>query len=124
MVTEILEPTALAGTSSDVTVTAGSTNTVAIFQGVSMDNLLLPNGVDNFLLPAGAGSFLLLPSANQASKKLNKSDWGDIQLKDPDGEYFSSGLTLRHNARFKTLGPGVWRLVKTATPREFGFQSE
>lgn len=124
MVTQVLEPTALAATSSDVTIAAGSTNTVAIFQGVTMDNLLLPSGTDNFLLPAGAGSFLLLPTASQSSKVMDKSDYADIQLKDPDGEYFNSGMQLRHNARFKTLGPGIWRLSKPITPREFGFQSE
>jgi len=152
MPSQILEPTALAGISADVTIAAGSTNTVAIFQGLSSDNLklpdgisdfllspisdgssfLLPDGVSDFLLPDGVSqllisteqSFLLLPQANQSSKILDKNDWADIQLKDPDGEYQSSGLQLRHNGKFKTLGPGVWRIVKPATPREFGFQSE
>ena len=125
MVTQVLEPTALAGTSSEVTIAAGSTNTVAIFQGKSASgsNFKLPNGVDDFLLPGGT-DFLLLPLANQGSVTLGKKDWADIQLKNPEGTFESSGLTLRHNARFKTLGPGVWVIVKTATPTEFGFQSE
>jgi len=126
MPSQILEPTILAGTSSDVTIAAGSTNTVAMFQptyGVASGNLKLPNAVDDFLLPDGV-SFLLLPAANQDSGILDKNDWADIQLKDPNGNYQPSGLQLRHNGRFKTLGPGVWRLVKTATPHEFGFQSE
>ena len=121
MVTEVLEPTLAAGNSTDITIAAGSTNTVAIFQGISADNLKLPNGVDDFLLP-DASSFLLL--SPQSEQTLNKNDWADIQLKDPDGEYFPSGLQLRHNGLFKTLGPGVWRLSKPATPHEFGFQSE
>ena len=123
MTSQILEPTHLAGESTDVTIAAGSTNTVAMFQGISSSNLKLPNGIDDFLLPGGT-DFLLFPAANQASGVLGKNDWADIQLKDPDGEYFSSGMTLRHNGRFKTLGPGVWRLVKTASENEFGFQSE
>lgn len=124
MVTEVLTPTALAGSSSDITIAAGSTNTVAIFQGDSLDNLLLPSGTDNFLLPAGAGSFLILGAGSQASKVMTKKDYALIELKDPDGIYFDSGMSLRHNARFKTLGPGVWRVTKPVTPREFGIQSE
>lgn len=124
MVTQVMEPTALAGTSSDITIAAGSTNTVAMFVGDSLDNLKLPNGIDDFLLPAGAGSFLLLPDLSQSDKQMTKSDYATIQLKDPDGAYFDSGMSLRHNARFKTLGPGIWRLSKPVTPREFGFQSE
>lgn len=123
MPTEILEPTFAAATSSDITIAAGSTNTVAIFQGISSDNLKLPGGVDDFLLP-DAASFLLLPEANQSSKVLDKTDYAEIQLKDPDDQYFNSGLQLRHNGRFKTLGPGVWRLKKLATAREWGFQKE
>ena len=123
MPSQILAPTYLAGSSTDVTIAAGSTNTVAIFQGLSVDSLKLPNNIDNFLLPGGT-DLLLLPAANQATGVLGKNDWADIQLKDPDGEYFSSGMTLRHNGVFKTLGPGVWRLVKTASEQEFGFQSE
>ena len=122
----ILEPTVLAANSTAVTIAAGSTNTVAMFQptpGVSTGNLKLPNAIDNFLLP-DAASYLMLPAANQNDGALTKNDWADIQLKDPNGNYQSSGLQLRHNGRFKTLGPGVWRLVKTATPNEFGFQSE
>ena len=154
MPTQILEPTTLAGTSTEVTVATGSTNTVAMYQGTSLDNLKLPDGVSDFLLPEtttqgnfllpdgvsrlltasgglfwmsvpdSASEFLLLPSANQSSKVMTKKDWATIQLKDPDGEFQDSGRYLRHNGRFKTLGPGVWRIVKTATPREFGFQSE
>jgi hypothetical protein len=125
MATLKLEPTLLAGTSAEITVAAGSTNTVAIYQGKATlgSNFKLPNGIDDFLLPGGT-DFLLLPLANQGSIKLGKKDWGDIQLKNPEGTYESSGLTLRHNARFKTLGPGVWVIVKPATPTEFGFQSE
>jgi len=123
MPTQVLEPTHLAGESTDITIAAGSTNTVAMFQGISSSNLKLPNGIDDFLLPAST-DFLLFPEANQASTVLDKHAYGDIQLKDPDGEYFSSGMMLRHNALFKTLGPGVWRLVKPASPQEFGFQSE
>lgn len=121
MVTKVLEPTTAAGNSSDITIAAGSTNTVAIYQGISADNLQLPNGIDNFTFPDATSYLLLVP---QSDGTLNKNDWADIQLKDPDGEYFSSGLTLRHNALFKTLGPGVWRLVKASSEHEFGFQSE
>lgn len=122
MVSKILEPSTAAGTSSDVTVTAGSTNTVAMYVGISADNLLLPAGEgSDFLLPDGVSVLLLSP---QAENVLGKKDYADIQLKDPDGEYFDSGLQLRHNGRFKTLGPGVWRLKKAVTPNEFGFQSE
>jgi hypothetical protein len=120
MTTQILEPTALAGTSTDVTIAAGSTNTVAMFQGISADNLKLPDGISDFLLPAG--DFLLF--TNQSDGTLDKNDWAHIQLKDPDGEYFNSGMTLRHTGLFKTLGPGVWRLSKATTKHEFGFQSE
>ena len=121
MPSSILAPTALAGTSTDITITAGSTNTVAMYQGLSTDIFMLPSGTDAFLLPGGADNLLLSP---QASKKMNKDDYGIIQLKDPDGEYFNSGMYLRHNGRFKTLGPGVWRVSKPVTTREIGFQSE
>jgi hypothetical protein len=121
MVSAVLTPRQVAGNSTDVTVAVGATNTVAMYQGTSVDNLLLPNGVDNFLLPGGSDFLLLSP---QGDNILSKLDWVDIQLKDPDGAYQSSGLTLRHNARWKTLGPGVWRLAKPATPNEVGLQSE
>lgn len=121
MPTQILAPTALAGTSTDVTVVAGSTNTVAMFQGLAVEIFLLPNGVDAFLLPGGTDN-LLLPQ--QIDNVLDKREYASIQLKDPDGGYFDSGMYLRHNALFKTLGPGVWRIKKPATYREVGFQSE
>lgn len=155
MPTQLLEPTFGEDVSTDIIIAEGSTNTVAIFQGSSMDNLKLPNGVDDFLiapatdpsgdsflLPSGddfllpdgfsqllintslSGDLLLFPTANQSSKIMNKNDYALIQLKDPAGGYANSGLSLRHNGLFKTLGPGVWRLWKPATPREFGFQSE
>ena len=150
MPVQLLEPSAASGTSVDITVAAGSTNTVAMFQGTSIDNLKLPNGVDDFLLPSSGTdgnfllpdggdfflpdgfslllladqSFLVLPAANQGTQVLDKRDYAVIQMQDPEGQYFDSGLSLRHNGRFKTLGPGVWRLWKPDTAHEFGFQSE
>ena len=120
MPSQILEPTNAAGVSTDVTVAAGSTNTVAMYTTPNSDSLLLPSG-DDFFLPDGTSFLLLSP---QASQVYDKSDYAVIQLKDPAGNYHDSGMYLRHNGTFKTLGPGVWRLSKPATPREFGFQSE
>jgi stage V sporulation protein SpoVS len=120
MVSSILAPSTAAGNSSEVTVAAGSTNTLAMYQGSAVDNFILPTG-DNFLLPGGV-DLLLMPA--QFGIQLSKNDWGAIQLKDPDGEFFDSGMSLRHNGRFKTVGPGVWRIRKPATSEEVGFQSE
>jgi len=120
MATQIFEPSRNAGNSTDVTIAAGSTNTVAIFVGTSEDNLLLPN-LDDFLLPDGVAKLLLPVQLNEV---FTNKDYASIQLKAPDGTYFDSGMYLRGNALFKTLGPGVWRLNKPVTPAEFGFQSE
>ena len=122
MPSSILAPSTAAANSSEVTVAAGSTNTLGMYQGVSVNNFLLATG-DNFLLTGGGSSFLLLSPVNN-NISLDKDDWGAIQLKDPDGEFFDSGMSLRHNGRFKTVGPGVWRIRKPATSEEVGFQSE
>ena len=47
MPTQLLEPTHAAGESDEVVIAVGSTNTIAMFQGLSMDNLKLPNGIDD-----------------------------------------------------------------------------
>jgi hypothetical protein len=120
MPSSILTPRIAAGNSSEVTVAAGSTNTLGMYQGSAVNNFILPT-LDNFLLPNGV-DLLLMPFQHAIS--LSKDDWGAIQLKDPDGEFFDSGMQLRHNGRFKTVGPGVWRIRKPATSEEVGFQSE
>lgn len=121
MVTEVLAPTVLAGDSSDITIATGSTNTVAMYTGTGQSNLLLPDGVSNFLLPGGTDR-LLLPT--QVVHEFSRNDYATIKLKDPTGEYQPSGMVLRKNAIFKTLGPGIWRVSKLVTPTEFGIQSE
>jgi hypothetical protein len=65
MPTQILAPTYAANSSSDVTITAGSTKTVAMYQGTSTDNLKLPGGIDNFLLPDGVSHLMLVPQPSR-----------------------------------------------------------
>ena len=123
MVAQVLAPATAAGSSSDITVAAGSTNTVALYgtvddylslspEGTLFGHLNLVDGVSKLLLTVQAGD--TIPSGVTCL----------IMLKDPAGEYRHSGLILRGSLPFKTLGPGIWRVDKPATDIKIGVQSE
>jgi hypothetical protein len=119
MVAQVLAPATAAGKSSDVTVTAGSTNTVALYGTVddslslvAAGDLLLVDGVSKLLLVAQSGDNI--PSG--VTCKIN--------LKDPNGEYRHSGLILRGSIPFQELGPGIWQVEKPVTSIKIGVQSE
>lgn len=121
MVSQVLAPATAAGVSSDVTVAAGSTNTVAMYTSLN-DDFLLPIGSEShFLLPDGV-SVLLLPS--QAGGGFRSDEVCLIELKDPVGTYGPSGMILKSSEPFKTLGPGIWRVSKPVTTSAVGIQSE
>ena len=123
MVAQVLAPQTAAGNSSDVTVTAGSTNTVALYGSVD-DNLKLSATGSLFgdLLKVDGASLLLL--ASQAGDVIPSSVTCLIMLKDPAGEYRHSGLLLKGSHPFQTLGPGIWRVKKPITSVKIGVQSE
>ena len=119
MVAQVLAPTTAAGTSSDVTVAAGSTNTVALY-GTVDDNLKLVAGGD-LLLVDGVSKLLLVA---QSGDVIPSGVTCKINLKDPIGEYRHSGLILRGSIPFQELGPGIWQVEKPVTSIKIGVQSE
>jgi len=112
MPAQILAPGTTAALSTDVTIAAGSTGTVALFTAQN-DGLDLPvaNGGGNFLLPDGVSKLLL---AQQLGGGIPHTTHCPINLKDPDGNYGPSGLQLTGLELFKVLGPGVWQVERPA----------
>ncbi len=123
MVTEVLAPKTAADVSSDVTVAAGSTNTVALYGSVD-DNLKLSavGSLHGDLLLVDGVSVLLL--AVQGGDVIPHDVVCNINLKDPAGEYRHSGLILKGSIPFETLGPGIWQVEKPETSVKIGVQSE
>ena len=123
MVAQVLAPALAAGNSTDVTIAAGSTNTVALYGAVD-DNLRLSDSgtVHGNLLLVDGVSVLLL--AAQAGDMIPNDVVCPINLKDPIGEYRYSGLNVKGSQPFKTLGPGIWRVEKPLTSIKIGVQSE
>ena len=123
MASEILAPTTAAGNSTDVTIAAGSTNTVALFSSDD-DNLKLSaiGTLHGDLLLVDGVSVLLL--AVQIGDAIPHDVFCKINLKDPSGGYRHSGLTLKGSNPFETLGPGIWQVEKPETSVKIGVQSE
>ena len=119
MVAQVLAPATAAGVSSDVTIAAGSTNTVALYGAVD-DNLSLVQAGD-LLLVDGVSKLLLVA---QSGDNIPSGLVCEIKLKDPIGEYHYAGLILRNDTPFQTLGPGIWQVVKPETSIKIGVQSE
>jgi len=119
MVAQVLAPATAAGKSSDVTVAAGSTNTVALY-GTVDDYLSLVQLGDLFLVD-GASKLLLV---TQSGDTIPSGVTCKINLKDPNGEYRHSGLILRGSIPFQELGPGIWQVEKPLTSIKIGVQSE
>ncbi len=123
MVTQVLAPTTSAAVASDVTVTTGSTNTVALYGSVDDNLKLSADGplYGNLLLVDGVSVLLL---AVQAGDVIPHDLVCNINLKDPIGEYHHSGLILKGSHPFQELGPGIWQVKKPETSIKIGVQSE
>ncbi len=119
MPSEILAPAKTAAVSSDVTIAASATGTVAIYTAFN-DYLHLPLG-GHLLLPDGT-SFFLLP--DQTGGDIPSDVYFPINLKDPLGSYGPSGMQLTGNKPFKTLGPGVWQVARPELDISMGIQSD
>jgi len=121
MPSSVLTPQTAAGESSDITIAAGSTGTVALYTALD-DALLLPDIQGGyFLLPDGV-SHLLLP--DQEGGDLSPTDAFEIWIKDPLGTYNPTGLWLRSYESMKTLGPGVYQVRKPATAKAVGISAD
>ena len=119
MPSEILAPGKSAAVSSDVTIAASATGTVAIYTALN-DKFDLPSG-GSLLLPDGV-SFFLLP--DQKGGDIPHDLRFPINLKDPLGTYGPSGLQLTGSGPFKTLGPGVWQVARPELDISMGIQSD
>ncbi len=119
MPSEILAPGKSAAVSSDVTIAASATGTVAIYTALN-DKLDLPSG-GSLLLPDGV-SFFLLP--DQKGGDIPHDLRFPINLKDPLGTYGPTGLQLRSTEPFKVLGPGTWQVERPVTDVSIGVQSD
>lgn len=117
MPTQALAPTTAAGTSSDIAVTSPN-KTVALYRAID-DGLELEGPATDALLLESGDKFLL---EQQAGDVVDIHDKFPILLKDPNGAYNPTHLSLRSYRMFQELGPGTWQVQKPETAAAVGIQ--
>lgn len=119
MPTSAMTPTTAAASSSDITVAAPNTGTVALYRALD-DGLQLEETIFELLLETGTDKLLL--EAQAGEEYSVSTDYFPIYIKDPLGGYNPTHWQLTAQQPVISLPVGVWQVRKSATDIAVGIQ--